>query len=40
MSALASPCSEVLPLPKLPLLNPTLSSSTVSDGPEKLCTAW
>ena len=30
MSALASPCSAVLPLPKLPPLSPALSSSTVS----------
>src|SRR6202021_2609530 len=40
MSALASPCSAVLPLPKLPPLSPALSSWTVSDDPEKLCLAW
>ena len=32
MSALASPCSAVLPLPKLPPLSPALSSSTFSGG--------
>ena len=36
---LASPCSGVLPLPKLPPLNPALSSSTVRAGAEKLCAA-
>ena len=37
MSALASPCSAVLPLPKLPPLSPACSSLTVSAGAEKLC---
>ena len=39
MSALASPCSAVLPLPKLPPLSPALSSSTSAAGAEKLCVA-
>ncbi len=39
MSALASPCSAVLPLPKLPPSNPCLSSLTQDAGAEKLCLA-
>src|SRR5262245_10705163 len=40
MSALASPCSALLPLPKLPPLSPALSSLTVLAGDEKLCAAY
>src|SRR5262245_7096729 len=40
MSALASPCSAVLPLPALPPpLSPTLRSLTVAAGTDKLCVA-
>jgi hypothetical protein len=39
ISPLASPCSAVAPLPKLPPLSPALSSSTVSGRAEKLCVA-
>src|ERR1700688_5305328 len=39
ISALASPCSAVEPLPKLPPLSPDLNWSTLCAGAEKLCWA-